>query len=156
MLINAGKYAGKTVELIVLTEPQYVYWLLNKDVSGPILKIKSHAQSLIDRFDAKPILNKICNAPTCSAEAKKMSLTVGSLNPYWWCSSCDPYSIGASYGTLQVVGTYRQALDHVQRHSLSPVSDSRELIRVLARSKGLPDKAGEPQARVFFATMLHP
>lgn len=154
MQITVGRHKSKSVELVVLKEPAYVDWLLNENVTGRMLQVKTQAQNLIVRFDAKPINKMACYGPSCNALAKRMSLAVENLCPYWWCSYCDPHSIGASYGKLAVVSTYRDAINHVQHFSTSPVADCRKLIKTLAASKGLPDRVGDTQAINFFAAML--
>jgi hypothetical protein len=111
--VTLGKYKGKSVELLVLKEPDYVNWLLAQNLSGPLLAVKKRAQSLIAQFDAKPVQKK-CSAQTCGNLATRATVYSNNLSPYWWCANCDPYQFGANAGKLQILRTYSDALLHVE------------------------------------------
>ena len=63
MKVTFGKHAGKSVELLMLKEPSYIKWVLDKESpTGAMEKVKSHIQQLIQIFDAKPFTGKQCRA----------------------------------------------------------------------------------------------
>lgn len=150
MQVTIGKNAGKSVELLVLKDPAYVQWLLDTQASGKLLQIKQHAQSLIRKFDAKPLSTR-CYGRACSKPATRATVYLDNLVPYWWCASCDAYEAGANDGKLQFISTYGQALEHVQFYCKGRKSDAAEIIKYFAQAKGLPARVGEQQAQQFFA-----
>ena len=150
MQVTIGKHAGKSLELLMIREPGYVQWLVQQATSGPLLALKNEALKLMKKFDAKPF-NQVCHGRTCNLGATRATVYGNSLAPYWWCASCDPYESGANQGKLQVVRTYAGALNHVELYCSGRKSDYVDLIRYLAKAKGLPARVGEKQAQLFFA-----
>ena len=150
MLVNFGKHAGKSLELLMIREPGYIHWLVQQAASGPLLALKKEAVALMKKFDAKP-LNVVCHASTCKLGATRATVYGDSLAPYYWCANCNPYQSGANAGKLQVVSTYAEALAHVEFYCAGRKSDYVEIIRYLADAKGMPARVGEKQAQFFFA-----
>src|SRR5690606_41071399 len=112
MNITFGKHKDKSTELILLTEPDYVKWVLNKsDASGPLLKIKNEFNRLIEIFDKKNLIKK-CNG--CGEPATRFSFYNGTIDPMVWCLKCDPYSQGAIEGKLNILNKYKDALQYVE------------------------------------------
>jgi hypothetical protein len=54
--IAFGKHAGKTVEVLVLKDPDYVHWILaQSEPSGPLARIRAEVLRLMAVFDAKAL-----------------------------------------------------------------------------------------------------
>ena len=149
MIINFGKYAGKSVEFLVLKAPDYVKWVLNSDgITGPLLSVKEEMCKLIEIFDRKPFLRK-CTG--CKERiAVRASFCDDNPVPWYWCSECEPDPIETRKGRIHFVVTYTQALDHIRNYCGGRKGDLNYLIHFLAEAKGLPKRVGEKQARLFF------
>jgi hypothetical protein len=142
-----GTQKGKPMELLVLKEPKYIHWVLDKPgVTDGLLAIKNEAKRLTQVFDKKPYQVR-CQG--CKKPATRLSVH-GNTDPMWWCDSCDPYQEGAADGKLQIFRTYSSALSHVELFCGSRASDYRDLIKAIARAKGLPARVGEAHAEAFF------
>ncbi len=150
MQVTFGKHDGKSVEWLVLKEPDYIKWVLQQSASGKMLQVKTHAAALIKKFDAKPLL-KTCRAEDCSEKATRVTVYLDNLLPVWWCANCNPYQLGANSGKLQVISTYAQALSHVEFYCKGRKSDSAEIVKYLAQARGLPSRVSETHAQAFFA-----
>jgi hypothetical protein len=152
MQITFGKHAGKSLELLLLKEPDYIAWMLaQQSVYGAVKRAQDEAKRLIARFDAKPLV-KDCFGRSGAHKATRCTVYGNNVTaPYWWCSTCDPYLSGANPGKLQVVASYEDALAHVALWCSGRSSDYKSLIKDLARAKGLPTRVGEKQAAEFFA-----
>jgi hypothetical protein len=149
--ISFGKHYGKSAELVVLKEPDYVDWMLGLDgATGRLPETRREVRGLVNEFDRKPILWP-CQAPGCGNRATRCSLYQGGLQPRWWCEHCDPYQLGASPGKLAIVKTYLNVVTYVSHYCRGRRVDLKVLIRVLAQAKGLPARVGEPEARNFFS-----
>jgi len=149
MIITIGKkHNGKSTELVLLKEPDYVKWVLDKsDATGPLLKIKDDFLQLIEIFDNKSLTTK-CHK--CGKPATRLSFYKGDTIPMSWCSICDPYSHGAFEGKLSIFSKYHSALEFVEYSCGGNKSSYKHIIRYLASIKGLPDRVGEKQAQDFF------
>jgi len=153
MQILFGKHYGKSLELLLLKQPDYVAWMLSqRGAHGVMKRAQTEAKHLVARFNAKSLLKK-CFSKEGSEQAATRCTVYGenALVPYWWCSSCNPYQSGANAGKLQAVATYEEALDHVLFWCGGRAADYKSLIKDLAQAKGLPDRVGEKQAAAFFA-----
>jgi hypothetical protein len=150
MQVTFGKYAGTSLELLMLRAPEYIHWIVQQSATGALLELKSEALKLMKKFDAKPF-NQVCHSRTCRLGATRATVYGDSLVPYWWCANCDPYGSGANAGKLQIVRTYADALSHVEFYCSGHKSDYGKLIRDLAEAKGLPVRVGEKKAQFFFA-----
>jgi hypothetical protein len=68
----------------------------------------------------------------------------------WWCDTCDPYQMGANQAKLSLIRTYQDAnLPHLGFGS--PKSALRDLVKIVAVEKGLPNRVGQKEAEEFFA-----
>jgi hypothetical protein len=149
MIATIGKHKGKSIELLVLKEPDYVKWVIEKqDVTGPLFTIKKEAERLITIFDDRAFLVKCMHCK--NKLATRVSLYQNSSNLYWWCEKCDPYSHGATVGKLSFAHTYKQLLNHVNYSCGGSKSDYHTIIREMAELKGLPKRVGKKQAEEFF------
>lgn len=148
MDLHFGKFAGKTTQLLVLKEPQYVHWLLKSNPSGPLLAAKTQIIKHIAAFDGRPFTTGCfaCKSPAC-----RCTVYDKTVSPMWWCGVCDPYQQGAHTGKLIVLKTYREALSYVEWHCAGQTTDYRELIKAVSRAKGLPVRVGAAQAESFLS-----
>jgi len=145
MKLTFGKHKGKSVETIVLKNPDYAMWLLSKtDAGEPLSHIRKEIARLIRVFDSKSF---VCKCYGCYETATRFSLAHPSPSAYWWCDKCSPRSRGCD-GLLSVGHTYKEAMQFAalalrKDHTIG-------LIRDIAEAKGLPKRVGEKQAAEFF------
>jgi hypothetical protein len=142
-----GKHKGKLMEVLVLKQPEYIHWVLDKPgATDGLLAMKNEAKKLVQAFDKKPYQVR-CHG--CKKPASRLSVH-GNTDPMWWCDSCDPYQQGAADGKLQIFRTYSAALSYVQFFCAGRASDYRDLVKAMARAKGLPARVDDSQAEAFF------
>lgn len=149
MKVNHGIHKNRSVEYLVLKEPGYINWLINTQITGPMLLVKNEAKRLISIFDNKPMIIR-CQGNCCSSNATNITVYRDNLSPCHWCDICNPYQLGAIPGRIQVIRTYCQALDHVNNFCQGRQSDFKDIIKKLAQAKGLPSHVGKNQATSFF------
>jgi hypothetical protein len=140
------------VELVVLKHPKYVRWMISKqDATGSLARARTHAQSKITKFDAKPFTTT-CEGRHCKNQATRCTVYSDNVtDPHWWCEECDPYQTGANAGKLQSLRTYAAACHHVELYCSSRLSDYKAIITAMAKAKGLPARVGEKEAGEFFS-----
>lgn len=148
MKVDFGKFHGKTIELLVLKEPDYIDWFL-RDIGDKKPHINAEIMRLLRRFDQKEFSEK-CMGRRCTAIATKMTAYQSNLTPHWWCDDCNPYQTGALDGKLSHIKTYKDALQHVWFYCKGNKKDAKRLVLNLARGKGLPARVGETAATKFF------
>jgi len=146
MKLTFGKHKGKCVETVILKEPEYALWILNKeDASEPLAHIRKEVRRLIKVFDSKPFTIQCYGCHR--RKATQFSLANPSPFAYWWCDECNPRSEGCD-GPMSVGRTYKEAMQYAQ---LCLRKDhTKGLIRNLAEGKGLPKRVGDRQAEEFF------
>lgn len=150
MLLTFGKHQGSTVAEIVLKESDYLIWMLGQqNPTGPMAQACAEARRLIAIFDDKPFLHQ-CMGHDCDAQATRITVYGQNIQPVYWCDACDPYSMGAASGKIQAIKRYCDAVQHVSFWCQGRKSDLKELIRSMARAKGLPARVGVQQAEAFF------
>jgi hypothetical protein len=150
MLISFGKHRGRSVETLVLKEPDYVQWMLSQqDPSDAFAEACEHACLLIERFDAKP-LRGLCSSPGCERPPAFASVAANGYRPVWCCELCDPFSPGDARGKFRIVRTFWDAVAHIDTTCDGRKEDLRLLVEDMARAKGLPDRVGEAEALAFF------
>jgi hypothetical protein len=149
MKIQHGKHIGKSIELVMLKDPNYIEWILNEpNPNGWLITVKREILRLIDLFDRKPFIRK-CTG--CKEKvAIRASLCDDNPIPWWWCNDCEPNLSEILKGRIHFVITYTQALDHIRNYGGRRKGDLNYLIHLLAEAKGLPKRVGEKQARSFF------
>ena len=113
-------------------------------------KTQSHLQQLIKIFNEKPFVGKKCSASLCEGIVTGFTVYMDNLDPYWWCDTCDPYQTGAVSGRLQTPIGYNSALRHVELYCQNRKSDCGDIIKMISRAKGLPNRVGDAQAQKFF------
>jgi hypothetical protein len=142
MIIDFGKYQGKSVEWLVLNAPDYLKWVLELAApTGGLVAVKAEALRLISLFDRKQIL-KSCLGRGCAKTATQLSGYQGnSYSMYAWCDTCDPYQAGATRWKLRLIRTYNDALDFIQQTCDRRRSAYRAAIGTIARAKGFPERS---------------
>jgi hypothetical protein len=145
-----NKHFEKPMELLVLTDPEYVVSLLRFDEPGGSLsKARSELIRLIRVFDGLPLTTR-CQSPDCRRRATRFSAYKRTVRMVPICDKCNPYHMGASSGKLSVVQTYQDAVSHVMESCRGRKADLKSIIRTLAEAKGLPGRVSEVQALSFF------
>jgi len=151
MLVTFGKHKGKSLETLVIKEPDYIKWVLDQYAAeGPLAKLREEAVRLTSIFDNKPILRQ-CLGHQCTKRSVRFTAYTGVWSPlYYWCAKCDPYEQGALKGKLTVLTRYREALQHVEFSCYGDKAGYKAIIRDIALAKGLPQRSGESQVESFF------
>ncbi len=146
MKFTFGEHKGKSVDFVILKEPDYVQWILSmSNANGPLIQVRNEVLRLISIFDSKPFIIKCFGCKR--RPATRLSLAHPTSSPYWWCDVCSHLSMGCD-SHLTIVRTYENALLYSK---LFPQSfDLKSFILDLAKAKGLPPRVGEPQATNFF------
>jgi hypothetical protein len=153
--ITFGKYKGETIAKLILKEPGYVKWMLEEsDASGPMARVVAEVKRLIKVFDEKPLIVS-CSGSRCQRRATRCSAYRGSPDLLQWCDECDMYDAGAVGGRLTEVRTYRDALKHIEFTDNGTTTGYRDIIKSLAKRKGLPDRVGAKQIADFFSDEPH-
>ena len=151
MQVTFGKHIGKSVELLMIKDPSYIKYVLEqKSPTGSMAKVKSHIKKLIQLFDTKSFIGKECWDKSCKKEVTRFTVYLDNLDPYWWCSTCDPYQTGANAGKLQSPIGYQSALQHVELYCRNRKTDYTAIIKMIAQAKGLSNRVTEAQAQKFF------
>lgn len=149
MKLNFGKHQGSSVAEIFFKDPGYIRWLMNTTATGQMLAAQKVARELVGKFDSKPI-DRSCHAVGCGKGASRASIYRDSLDPFWWCETCDPSQAGASDGKIQIIRTFEEALAHVEYYCKGKKSDEILAIKFLARGKGLPTRITASARAAFF------
>jgi hypothetical protein len=150
MILQFGKFFGKSIRTLVLKEPSYIWWMVHAEPeTEQFLAAQEAVRELIRRFDEKPFVVR-CQHRDCPNLATGGSVYRGTPHPHWLCDGCDPYELGASPGKLEIVRSYADAALFVGTYCRGDKDFLRILIRALAQAKGLPQRVGEAQAAAFF------
>lgn len=91
MQLNFGKYEGKCLERLMLTDAGYVNWMLNEpNPTGPLKEALEQFSARVDQIDVAPWKSK-CFGEGCNSKAELLVVWKGSpaLRPY--CTACSPY-----------------------------------------------------------------
>ena len=156
MKLSFGKHAEKEIEQLLIQEPQYIQWMMERPApSGPMLGALKHVHSCLDNFDAKPFL-RACSGTNCPSSATRFSIYRGSYSPWFWCSACSPYSLGAIEGRITVGATSLEAVAHVKIYG-GTVESLRAAVDALVNAKGVPKPRRINTLRLLFGpTPPHP
>ncbi|WP_459481914.1 exodeoxyribonuclease X C-terminal domain-containing protein [Clostridium saccharoperbutylacetonicum] len=141
MDMKFGKYKDKAVAWVLLEDPNYFHWMQSQGMDSK--QEYRFAMNLINKFDQMPYTYARCHGE-CKGEHQvtKLSLYSGMFNgDYWFCDRCSPYDCGAMAGKLSVVARFSQVLGH---------SQSKEIIKAMAKAKGVPDRKTKPALKNFF------
>lgn len=148
MLLTFGKHQGRSVDEVVLKDPDYLLWMVRlPDPSDSMERVCDEARRLVGVFNSKPFL-KTCAA--CQASATRISVYPGNVTPMYWCDHCNPYCCGAAPGRLLLLATYQDAVSHILVRTFYTKTEIKQILRRMSRAKGLPDRLGKRQAQEFF------
>jgi hypothetical protein len=154
MEIGFGRHRGMPVERLVVTQADYVDWMLGVQDPSPSLKdARDEVIPLLRRFDRIPFQVQ-CEGCECTQAATRCAVYVGTASPSFWCGACNPYQQGASRGKLRIVRTYAEALVYVRCECGNKRQPKRDLVRALATGKGLGKPATAAVLSRFFAQPL--
>jgi hypothetical protein len=150
MRLDFGKHRSRSVERVVLEDPDYAMWMATKaGATGRLRLAQEEVRHLIRRFNKIPLICE-CQGEECGNLATRCVVYRRTVNPTWWCDDCDPYSLGASEGKLMAIRGYRAAVDYCRLFCDGRRQDIKTLIKELAQAKGLPEGVGELEAKMFF------
>jgi hypothetical protein len=153
MVIKFGKHRNRSVEMLLLSDPDYVKWIVeNQDDSGGVPDVRLEVQRLITKFNLKPFQVKCagCHEKT----ATRISLYRNDFTPMFWCGDCDPYDWGAAPGTLTVTSDYLFMIDHNRRTTGGSRKSYKNLIGLVAEAKGFTIPLTEKRVKLFFSEPL--
>ncbi len=139
--MSFGKYRDKEVAWVLLKDPGYFKWMQQKGMQN-----KSEYKFMLEilkRINSKSYSKVRCYG-TCNGSntPTRLSLYKGMFNiECWFCDECDPYSQGATPGTLNTISKY----DEFIRHSQSEL-----LIKVFCNAKGVPNRRTKNALKQYF------
>jgi len=138
MKITFGKYKGKTVEYLMINQPDYIKWILiEHEPSGDLATTQKQVSKLIRKFDKKPFIGKSCSSSNCNNSATKFTICKSNLNPHWWCNSCEPIHADITSEQLQSPVGYKSAIKHIDLYCNENISAYKTVIQMIAEAKGL-------------------
>ena len=145
----SGKNKGKPLELVALKDPCFIQDVISSNAKGrEQMALRAEARRLVDVFNRRTFGVR-CHGRDCDRTATRCSIYKSDVfNPLWWCDSCDPYQYGAGQHRIQIVRTYQDILDFALPFDDPEVA--KDLIRVVAKAKGLSPRLGKIQADIFF------
>ncbi len=138
MQFKSGKYEGKEYAQVLLRDPGYASFLIDKQADGPVGK---ELKRLISVFDGKPF-TRTCHH--CTRTATRATGYIGGSSLYFWCDSCDPYGEGANPGKLRLIRTYREVVAYAVTRE-----EQKGLLKTFAEAKGAPHPLTPSKARAF-------
>lgn len=134
MILDFGKYSGRSAQQVLFAHPCYVNWLLQKrSLQGSAAVVASFWRECLEKFNKLPY--KV-SCELCEAPAKKLTVPIGAIASKLWCQSCNPYSLQARSGSLVLIVTYKDAVEHVQT-TCTRLDLARKIVRTMAKAKGL-------------------
>jgi len=138
MKVTFGKYKGKTVEYLMINQPDYIKWILTEhEPSGDLATIQNHVLKLIRKFDKKPFIGKSCSSSNCNNTATRFTINKENLTAYWWCDSCEPKHTDIPNDQLQSPIGYKSAIKHIDLYCNESISAYKTIIQMIATAKGL-------------------
>lgn len=151
MQITFGKFDGKTSEEVVLKHASYAKWVLEQTATGSLGSLQTDLKRLVGTLDKRLYACK-CSTKGCARPVSRLTAYANhDADLYAWCSSCDPYSLGANSGKLSVVNNYKDVLNHVEFRCGATKGGYDRIVKAYAKSKGLPARVGAASAAKFLA-----
>ncbi len=140
MEMSFGKHEGKPVSWVLIEDPGYIAWMREQGMDRPELKF---ALSLLAKLDSIPFKAVKCRgSQQCTNPVTNLVLYKGVFNGgYWFCDSCDPYTHGATKGTLTQINSAARILFHPQADSI---------IKAIYLAKGGPKIKRPAALKKFF------
>ena len=142
MRLRSGRHEGETVEYVLLKYSDWAYWMMKK---YPKCILSDVFRQLVGRFNRKPFTVRCRSCDRIATRATAYQGTGSVLR--FWCDDHEP----AEQNRLTTIETFPDAMCHVDLTCTAPMKEKRNIIRALARGKGLPERLNELQALQFFA-----
>lgn len=144
MMIEFGMHQGKQLAPLLIDEPGYIAWMLDRpDAKGKLREAQDAAIKMINHFQQKPYVVP-CQTYCCEQPVTRMFAQPGyRLRP--WCGKCamDP----GSSQSMQLM----HYLDIFQAQRVGIILDSgSDAIAEMAIAKGLSREASEQEVISFF------
>jgi hypothetical protein len=141
MRFKTGKYAGKTLEEVLLKAPNFAHRYCRTYPDAPVGR---EFKRLFDVFDQKRYV-ALCMG--CKMPANR-ALIFGSFRLIFLCHRCKPNMVlGRVAYIAQMYGNLLQHMDKIEGERWD---NKRRMVRKLAEAKGLPARFGEKEALAFF------
>ncbi|MBY3171643.1 hypothetical protein [Rhizobium laguerreae] len=145
MQIQSGRHAGKSCESMMINHPDLVQWMIEK--ADPS-RTKDEFKRLVTIFDRRPI-EETCHG--CANVATRASLYQGGDDLMFWCDGCNEYGSGANRGKLRIVTRYLEVVRMIDTFAAGNKKFKFQMIRQLARGKGLAKRMTNDNLIDFFA-----
>jgi hypothetical protein len=140
MRFKSGKHDGKTYEEVLLKQPDFAQWYMQK---YPDTGVSKEFKRLISKFGAKPFTVKCY---LCKNLASRASTYSNNPDLMFFCDDHEPHQSGASKAKVQAVTRLEEVLQHIDWTADGHRGWKRRIVRGLAEGKGLPKRLGEKQA----------
>jgi hypothetical protein len=144
MRFQTGKRAGKTLEEVLLKEPDFAQWYMG---NHPETAAAKEFRRLMRLLDAKSFTE---DCHSCGEPATRVSTYRGSPTLMFICDRCAPHSSGAESAKVGSAKTIGEVLRHIDGTADGHRAWKKQIVRELAEGKGLPKRVGEKQALAFF------
>lgn len=148
MRITSGRHKGKSLELIVLKDPEFIWDLLSSEAKDEKQRrFRTEASRLVATFNRRAFCVR-CVGRDCARLATRFTIYMSEVHaPWWWCDTCDPWQYGAGRDLIRIVRTYQDALDFSETFG-DPIV-AQDIILTMAEAKGLLGMK-ESQVDIFF------
>lgn len=151
MQITFGKFNGKTSQEVLIKHAHYAKWVLGQSTTGSLGALQTDLNRLVVALDQKPYTCK-CSTNGCARPVSRLTAYANNdTDLYAWCSSCDPYSLGANSGKLSVVNNYNDVPNHVELRCGATKGGYDRIVKAYAKSNGIPTRVGAAAAAKFLA-----
>lgn len=149
MIISVGrKHLGDPAELVVLTDPCYVEYLLtDENTEAQMPGLKAELRRLIDIFDRKKLS---CSCRCCGRPVRCLAFYRESFFYETWCAECTPEWLIRDEWRMDKFYNYLSAVDFGIYFCHSDKYTIRMIIKIMAHLKGLPLEFGRREAKAFF------
>jgi hypothetical protein len=135
--------------MLVLARPDYVAWCLSVVYPDEKLqRVQDGMEQLIRLFDERPIHAGCANCGGQATRACAAGVDLSALT--WLCDDCMAPSEGYAAGPVGMIRTYKEALEHADRHCHGDRLAVRGLIKAIARAKGYDEEEGPEGFQTFF------
>lgn len=135
--LDFGKHANKTYGEIVLADPAYARWMLEKFQGQPHNQGKLNLlNGTIEAFDKLPFIwacQSTRNGVRCDNEAEYATTHDRKAELSFWCTQCNPRRHRAQGTALNQLFSYHDALR--QSHHIDQRVDGEWLLRAFIRAK---------------------
>src|SRR4051794_39908400 len=147
MIVGFGRHAELSAERLLLTQADYVAWLLNQEgLAGKAEQLRKFLLvHLIPAFDARLVVDE-CWGSRCSRTGVYATGYVGNASSIeWWCEHCRSFNSSK----LAIIKTYSDGLRFAELCG-GRRADYKNAIRAIGQGKGLPRRIANIAAKEFF------